>query len=58
MLRRRAVNVTGVVELADGSTMPLDKAALLNPLDGALKLLSYAVPAIAIAVLLSRVPHW
>ncbi|HEU5356059.1 MAG TPA: hypothetical protein VFU65_16415 [Actinocrinis sp.] len=58
MLRRRAADVTGVIELSDGSTVPLDKAALLDPLDGALRLLSYATPAVAIAVLLSRVPHW
>jgi hypothetical protein len=58
MLRRRAASVTGVIELSDGSTVPLDQAALLNPLDGALRLLSYATPAIAAAVLLARVPHW
>jgi len=58
MLRRRAVTVTGTVELADGTSVPLDQAALLNPLDGALRLLSYASPAIATAVLLARLPHW
>jgi len=58
MLRRRAVTVTGIVELADGTSVPLDQAALLNPLDGALRLLSYATPAIAAAVLLARLPHW
>jgi hypothetical protein len=58
MLRRRAADVTGVIHFSDGSTITLDKAALLNPLDGALKLLSYATPAIAIAVLLARVAHW
>lgn len=58
MLRRRTVTVTGVVELADGSSVPLNQAALLNPLDSALRLLSYAVPALATAVLLARIPHW
>jgi hypothetical protein len=58
LLRRRADDVTGVIHLSDGSSVPLDKAALLAPLDGALRLLSYATPAIAIAVLLSRVAHW
>jgi hypothetical protein len=58
LLRRRADDVTGVIHLSDGSTVPLDKAALLAPLDGALRLLSYATPAVAIAVLLSRVAHW
>lgn len=58
MLRRRAVGVTGVVEFSDGSTMPLTRAALLQPLDGALRLLSYAMPAVAAALLLARLPHW
>ncbi len=58
MLRRRTMTVAGVVELADGSCVPLDQAALLDPLDGALRLLSYATPALAAAVLLARVPHW
>lgn len=58
MLRRRAADVTGVIHFSDGSTIALDKAALLSPLDGALRLLSYATPAIAIAVLLARVTHW
>lgn len=58
MLRRRAATVTGVIELSDGSSIPLDQAALLTPLDGALRLLSYATPAVAAAVLLARIPHW
>ncbi|HXR71282.1 hypothetical protein [Actinocrinis sp.] len=58
MLRRQAADVTGVIQLSDGSIVALDKATLLDPLDGALRLLSYATPAIAIAVLLSRVAHW
>ncbi|HEV2344593.1 MAG TPA: hypothetical protein VGS97_10910 [Actinocrinis sp.] len=58
MLRRRAITVTGVVDLDDGSSVPLDQATILGPLDGALRLLSYATPALATAVLLARVPHW
>jgi hypothetical protein len=58
MLRRRATRVTGVIELNDGTTVPLDRAVLLAPLDGALRLLAYAVPTVAAAVLLSRLPHW
>lgn len=58
MLRRRTITVTGVVDLADGSSVPLDQATMLSPLDGALRLLSYATPSLATAVLLARVPHW
>jgi hypothetical protein len=58
LLRRRTADVTGVIELADGTSTALDRAVLLAPLDGALKLLSYTVPAIAAAALLARVPHW
>ena len=58
MLRRQATNVTGTIDLADGTSIPLDRAALLAPLDGALRLLSYTVPTIAAATLLARIHHW
>lgn len=57
-LRRRTLSVTGVVELSDGSSVPLTREALLGPLDGALRLLSYTAPALATAALLARIPHW
>jgi hypothetical protein len=53
-LRRRATSVTGTIELADGTTQDIDRAALLDPLDGALKLLSLVVPVLAAALLLAR----
>ena len=53
-LRRRAVAVTGRIELADGEQRVLDRDALLEPLDGALKLLSAVVPLLAAALLLAR----
>jgi hypothetical protein len=58
LLRRRVVSVAGSIELADGSTIPLNQATLLAPLDGALRLLSYATPAVAAAVLLARLSRW
>ena len=53
-LRRKAIAVTGSIEFADGEVRPVDRDALLGPLDGALKLLSAVVPALAAALLLAR----
>jgi hypothetical protein len=53
-LRRKAVSVEGRVVYADGRAEAVDRAALLDPLDGALKLLSAVVPTLAAALLLAR----
>lgn len=53
-LRRKAVAVSGRIEFADGGQRPVDRDALLEPLDGALKLLSAVVPLLAAAMLLAR----
>lgn len=53
-LRRRTAEVTGTVRRRDGSVEELDQAALLGPLEGALRSLSWAVPAVAVAALLTR----
>lgn len=53
-LRRRAVEVTGRIRFADGGGADLDQDALLEPLDGALKLLSAVAPLLAAALLLYR----
>lgn len=53
-LRRKAVGVEGCVTYADGTTAAVDRAYLLDPLDGTLKLLSAVVPTLAAAVLLAR----
>ena len=58
LLRRRTHHVEGTIQLADGTTAPITREALLAPLDGALRLLSYTVPALAAALLLARVSHW
>ena len=54
-LRRRTEAVSGEQRLADGTTRPLDRAALAVPLDGALRALSVAVPLLAVAAVALRV---
>ncbi|MHB1923463.1 MAG: hypothetical protein ACYCSJ_02105 [Acidimicrobiales bacterium] len=54
MLRRRAVGVQGTVDLSDGTSVQLDHAALLGPLERGLRALSWAMALIAAAVVLSR----
>jgi hypothetical protein len=53
-LRRRTVGVTGSVTGVDGTVTPLDRGALLAPLEGALRAMSWAVPLLAVAALLAR----
>jgi hypothetical protein len=52
-LRRRTSSVMGSITTSDGVTVPLDRTALLAPLEGALRALSWAVPMAAIALLLA-----
>jgi hypothetical protein len=54
-LRRRSSHVDGSVHRPDGTVLPLDRDALLTPLEGALRALSWAVPLVALAVLLTHV---
>jgi hypothetical protein len=58
LLRRRATDINGTIRLADGTSLALDRNALLAPLDGALRLLSYTVPALATAFILARISRW
>jgi hypothetical protein len=53
-LRRRTLGVTGTVHHGDGSVEDLDRADLLAPLEGALRAMSWAVPAFALALLLTH----
>lgn len=53
-LRRRTSDVTGTVTHTDGRVDPLDRAALLAPLEGALRALSWSVPVVAVAALLAQ----
>jgi hypothetical protein len=54
-LRRRSRSVTGVVTFSDGSAVELDEAALLRPLERALKAFSWGVVALAIGLAASKV---
>lgn len=53
-LRRRTTSVHGTITLADGSEQPLDRAAILAPLEAALKTLAITMPILALALLLTR----
>lgn len=53
-LRRRTLDLEGSVRLVDGTVAPLDRATLLEPLEGALRAMSWGVPLVALAVLLTH----
>jgi hypothetical protein len=53
-LRRRTRDVEGVAHRLDGTAVLLDRQALLAPLEGGLRALSWAVPLVALAVLLTH----
>jgi hypothetical protein len=54
LLRRRATSVEGSLTLADGRRVPLDRGALLRPLDTSLLALSLSVSALATALAVAR----
>ena len=54
-LRRRTSAVSGTLWRPDGRVEELDRDALLAPLEGALRALSWAIPAVAVAALLVHV---
>jgi len=54
-LRRQAASVDGRITLRDGSEHALDTSALLQPLERALGTLSWAMVALALALVTSRV---
>src|SRR2546423_1300918 len=53
-LRRRVVEVAGEIRLDDGSVEPIDAVALRAAPERALRLLSLAVPLVAVALLVTR----
>jgi len=53
-LRRRTSEVTGAIRRLDGSVVDLDRSTLLDPLENALRALSWVVPAVAAAALVAR----
>ncbi len=54
MLRRRGARVEGSVVMKDGTVIPLDRATLLAPLEATLRLLSWAVMALALTLVLAH----
>jgi hypothetical protein len=55
-IRRRTREFAGVATLNDGTRHTLDRATMLVPLEGALRAMSWAVPLLAAAVVLARLP--
>jgi len=54
LLRRRSRSVTGTLTLNDGTEVKLDEAALLRPLEQALRAFSWAVVALGVGLVASR----
>lgn len=53
-LRRRVSDFRGTAAMVDGTQRPVDREALLAPLEASLKTLSTTVPVLAVALLLAR----
>jgi hypothetical protein len=53
-LRRRSRSVTGTVTMDDGSSVTLDEATLLRPLERALRAFSWGVVVLALGLVASR----
>jgi len=54
MLRRRAVDVSGVVSFSDGARQAIDRRTLLAPLEYALRAMAWAVVLVAAALAVAR----
>ena len=54
LLRRRATGVTGIVTLADGDTFALSASRLLEPLERALRAMSWSIVLLAAALAVAR----
>jgi hypothetical protein len=54
-LRRQARNVSGRIDLVDGTTIPITRASLTADAERALRMLTAAVIALAVALVLLRV---
>jgi hypothetical protein len=54
LLRRRSTDVAGTVVMIDGGEIPLDRSALLAPLEQSLRAMSWAVVLLAAALATAR----
>lgn len=57
MIRRRVTSVEGEMRFADGSVRPIDRDFLLNPSERALRAMSLAMIALAVALVIVRRVH-
>jgi hypothetical protein len=53
-IRRRTRQVRGALTLTDGSIQPIDEHTILEPLEGALRALSWGIVALAVGLALAR----
>jgi hypothetical protein len=53
-IRRRAVRVDGSITFADGRTTPIDAGVVLEPLEGALRAMSWGLVLLAAALAIAR----
>jgi hypothetical protein len=54
LLRRRSASVAGTIAMTEGGQIPIDRAALLAPLEQALRSMSWAVVALAAALAVAK----
>jgi hypothetical protein len=54
LIRRRVDRIDGALTLLDGSLVILDRPTLLAPLERALRAMSWSIPLLAAALLLSH----
>jgi hypothetical protein len=54
LLRRRAIHIEGSITLSDGRSVPVNRAALLGPLERALRATAWAVVLVAASLAVGR----
>ena len=57
-LRRKTADVRGTITAIDGTATDIDRTALLAPLEGALRALSWATVSLAVTLALARLRPW
>jgi hypothetical protein len=57
-LRRKTNDVRGTIVDSDGKVADVDRASLLEPLEGALRALSWAAVVLAVSLVLARLTPW
>jgi len=57
-LRRKTEHVEGTIERSDGTVIEIDQGVLLEPLERALRALSWATVLLALTLVLARLHPW